>query len=32
MPAFGNYHNVNGVGWSVFWKIPVASGGGLEVW
>ena len=32
MPAFGNYHNVSGAGWSVFWKIPVNSGGGLEVW
>jgi hypothetical protein len=32
MPNFGNYHNVFGAGWSVFWKIPVASGGGLEIW
>jgi hypothetical protein len=32
MPPFGNYHNVTGAGWSVYWKIPAASGGGLEVW
>ena len=32
MPAFGNYHNVTGAGWSVYWKIPAAAAGGLEVW
>jgi Copper amine oxidase, enzyme domain len=32
MPAFGSYHNVIGAGWSVYWKIPVASAGGLEIW
>src|SRR6266851_564545 len=32
MPNFGNYHQVSGAGWSVYWKIPMASGGGLEVW
>src|SRR5207248_1767586 len=32
MPAFGNHHNFIGAGWSVYWKIPVASAGGLEVW
>jgi hypothetical protein len=32
MAAFGDYHLVTGAGWNVFWKIPVASGGGLELW
>jgi len=32
MASFGNFHNVTGAGWSVYWKIPIASGGGLELW
>ena len=32
MSAFGDFHNVTGGGWSVYWRIPAASGGGLEVW
>jgi len=32
MAAFGNYHQVAFAGWSVYWRLPVASGGGLEVW
>ena len=32
MAAFGDVHNVTGAGWSVYWKIPIASGGGLEMW
>src|SRR3982074_3268830 len=32
MAAFGNFHNVVGAGWSAYWKIPVASSGGLELW
>src|SRR5260370_30149046 len=31
MAAFGNFHNVIGAGWSLYWKIPIASGGGLEI-
>jgi Cu2+-containing amine oxidase len=30
--TWGNYHNVTGAGWSVYWRIPQFSGGGLEVW
>ncbi len=30
--AFGNYHNVTGAGWSVYWRIPTFNGSGLEVW
>jgi Cu2+-containing amine oxidase len=29
---FGNYHNVTGAGWSVYWRIPKFDGSGLEVW
>jgi Cu2+-containing amine oxidase len=29
---FGNYHNVTGAGWSVYWRIPTFNGSGLEVW
>ena len=29
---FGNYHNVTGAGWSVYWRIPKFNGSGLEVW
>jgi hypothetical protein len=32
MAAFGDYHPVSGAGWSVYWRIPKANGGGLEVW
>jgi Cu2+-containing amine oxidase len=30
--AFGDYHQVSGAGWSVYWRIPIRSGGGLEIW
>jgi hypothetical protein len=30
--AFGDFHNVSGAGWSVYWRIPKFKGGGLEVW
>src|SRR5258708_10920176 len=30
--SFGNYHNVTGAGWSVYWRIPKFDGSGLEVW
>jgi hypothetical protein len=29
---FGNFHNVTGAGWSVYWRIPKFNGSGLEVW
>jgi len=29
---FGNYHNVTGTGWSVYWRIPTFNGSGLEIW
>ena len=32
MAAWGDFHQVNGAGWSVFWRIPKMDGGGLEVW
>jgi hypothetical protein len=32
MPSFGDYHNATGAGWSVYWRLPQFSGGGLEVW
>jgi Cu2+-containing amine oxidase len=30
--AFGNFHNVTGAGWSVYWRIPKFNGSGLEIW
>lgn len=32
MNPFGDYHQVSGAGWSVYWRISQASGSGLEVW
>ncbi len=32
MMPWGDYHNELGAGWSVYWRIPQASAGGLEVW
>lgn len=32
MAAFGDYHQVSGAGWSVFWRISKLHGSGLEVW
>jgi hypothetical protein len=32
MANFGDYHAANFAGWSVYWRIPAQSGGGLEVW
>ncbi|HKF00604.1 MAG TPA: hypothetical protein VKG45_16945 [Actinomycetes bacterium] len=32
MALFGDYHQVTGAGWSVYWRISQAKGGGLEVW
>ena len=32
MALFGDYHQVTGAGWSVYWRISKAKGGGLEVW
>jgi hypothetical protein len=32
MADWGDYHNVAGAGWSVYWRISAASSGGLEVW
>ncbi|MEP6691774.1 MAG: hypothetical protein ABJD07_11505 [Gemmatimonadaceae bacterium] len=29
---FGDYHNVVGAGWSVFWRIPKFNASGLEIW
>jgi Cu2+-containing amine oxidase len=30
--AFGDFHNVTGAGWSVYWRLPKFKGGGLEIW
>ena len=30
--SFGDFHNVTGAGWSVYWRIPKFKGGGLEIW
>jgi hypothetical protein len=32
MATFGDFHNVTGAGWSVYWRIPQQVGGGMEVW
>ena len=32
MAAFGDFHLVNGAGWSVYWRIRELEGSGLEVW
>lgn len=32
MADFGDYHLVNGAGWSVYWRISKLKGSGLEVW
>ena len=32
MATFGDFHHETGAGWSVYWRIPVFSGGGLEIW
>jgi hypothetical protein len=32
MAAFGDFHLVNGAGWSVYWRILKSLGSGLEVW
>src|SRR5438034_10827043 len=32
MAAWGDFHQVSGAGWSVFWRIPMMDGSGLEVW
>jgi Copper amine oxidase, enzyme domain len=32
MAAFGDFHLVNGAGWSVYWRILAGEGSGLEVW
>ena len=32
MAAWGNFHQVTGAGWSVFWRIRQMDGSGLEVW
>ena len=32
MAAFGDFHLVNGAGWSVYWRIQELEGSGLEVW
>jgi Cu2+-containing amine oxidase len=30
--AYGNFHNVSGAGWSVYWRIQQQKGSGLEIW
>src|SRR5262245_39421559 len=32
MANWGDYHHETGAGWSVYWRIPAAAGGGLELW
>ena len=32
MAPFGNFHQETGAGWSVYWRISQAQGGGLEIW
>jgi hypothetical protein len=32
MAAWGDFHQVTGAGWSVFWRISQMDGSGLEVW
>lgn len=32
MAPFGDFHIVNGAGWSVYWRIRELEGSGLEVW
>jgi hypothetical protein len=32
MAPFGDFHQVTGAGWSVYWRISQAKGGGLEIW
>jgi hypothetical protein len=32
MADWGDFHQVSGAGWSLFWRIPDPKGGGLEVW
>lgn len=32
MANWGDYHPVSGAGWSAYWRISQADGGGLEVW
>ena len=29
---FGDYHNVTGAGWSLYWRVPKFDGSGLEIW
>ena len=31
MAAWGDFHSVNGAGWSLFWRLP-DEGGGLQIW
>jgi hypothetical protein len=30
--SWGNFHKVSGAGWTLFWRIPDQSAGGLELW
>jgi hypothetical protein len=32
MADWGDYHQVSGAGWSVWWRISALDGSGLEVW
>jgi hypothetical protein len=32
MATFGDFHQVSGAGWSVYWRIRQLAGSGLEVW
>ena len=32
MADWGDYHQVTGAGWSVFWRISAQDGSGLELW
>jgi hypothetical protein len=32
MALWGDYHQVTGADWSVYWRISKAEGGGLEIW
>jgi Copper amine oxidase, enzyme domain len=32
MANWGDFHQVSGADWTVYWRISKASGGGLEIW